>query len=147
MMPPAPAPRPSPATLRGRRTAPVRELVRGFFTSGARRHWSAEDIYRVTLSQHARVGINVIRRALAELEMAGFLVRRQFDHGRATFERDDRPPHDHLICLTCGVVEDVIDAEISARRAEVAAQRGFQLHHHALVLQGHCSKPGCRGRG
>ncbi len=43
-------------------------------------------------------------------------------------------------------VEVFYDEAIEQRQMEVAKERGFLLHEHALALYGLCSKPGCRAR-
>jgi Fur family ferric uptake transcriptional regulator len=62
------------------------------------------------------------------------------------FELNEGTHHDHLVCLTCGRVEEFFDAEIEARQREVADNRGFQLHEHALALYATCTKPDCPHR-
>ena len=58
----------------------------------------------------------------------------------------DAPNHDHLLCLTCGRVEEFFDPEIEARQREVAASRGFTLQEHALSLYAVCTRENCEHR-
>ena len=59
------------------------------------------------------------------------------------FELNEGPHHDHLVCLTCGRVEEFVDAEIEQRQNAIALERGFELQDHSLALYGVCRKPGC----
>ncbi|HEX4583660.1 MAG TPA: ferric iron uptake transcriptional regulator [Burkholderiaceae bacterium] len=108
------------------------------------RHLSAEDVYRLLVAEHVDVGLATVYRVLTQFEQAGLLVRRHFEAGRAVFELNEGPHHDHLVCLTCGRVEEFVDAEIEARQKAIARERGFELQDHSLALYGVCHKPGCR---
>lgn len=46
--------------------------------------------------------------------------------------------HDHLICDTCGKVEEFCDPRIQAIRNTVAEVMGFEVHSHALHIHGRC---------
>jgi Fur family transcriptional regulator, ferric uptake regulator len=54
--------------------------------------------------------------------------------------------HDHLVCLTCGRVEEFFDAEIEIRQRAVAETRGFALQDHSLALYAACTKADCAYR-
>jgi Fur family transcriptional regulator, ferric uptake regulator len=111
------------------------------------RHLSAEDVYRALVAEHVDVGLATVYRVLTQFEQAGLLVRRHFEAGRAVFELNEGSHHDHLVCLTCGRVEEFVDAEIEARQKAVALERGFELQDHALALYGVCKKPNCSYNG
>src|SRR3974390_3145621 len=111
------------------------------------RHMSAEDVYRSLVSEHVDVGLATVYRVLTQFEQAGLLVRRHFGAGRAVFELNEGAHHDHLVCLTCGRVEEFVDPQIEARQKAVAAELGFELQDHALALYGVCRKPNCANAG
>ena len=81
-----------------------------------------------------------------QFEQAGLLSRNHFETGKAVFELNEGQHHDHLVCLTCGKVEEFFDADIERRQHSVAAERGFELQDHALALYGVCTKKDCAGR-
>jgi len=110
------------------------------------RHMSAEDVYKALIAEHIDVGLATVYRVLTQFEQAGLLARNHFEGGRALFELNEGAHHDHLVCLTCGRVEEFVDADIEARQAQIAAKRGFKLHEHALALYGECTKPNCEFR-
>ena len=111
------------------------------------RHMSAEDVYRALVAEHVDVGLATVYRVLTQFEQAGLLVRRHFEAGRAVFELNEGTHHDHLVCLTCGRVEEFVDAEIEQRQKIVALERGFELQEHSLALYGVCKKPNCANGG
>lgn len=110
------------------------------------RHMSAEDVYKALIAEHIDVGLATVYRVLTQFEQAGLLSRNHFEGGRAMFELNEGSHHDHLVCLTCGRVEEFVDSDIEARQQQVAAQRGFKLHDHALALYGECTKVNCEYR-
>ncbi|MDH5338316.1 MAG: transcriptional repressor, partial [Rubrivivax sp.] len=73
-------------------------------------------------------------------------ARSNFESGKAVFELDQGQHHDHLVCLTCGRVEEFYDADIEARQRAVAVTRGFDLQEHSLALYANCTKPACPHR-
>jgi Fur family ferric uptake transcriptional regulator len=116
------------------------------FQKATQRHMSAEDVYKLLLHEDADIGLATVYRVLMQFEQAGLLTRNHFESGKSVFELNEGQHHDHLVCLTCGRVEEFIDAEIEARQRSVAKQRGFELQEHALSLYAVCTKPKCPHR-
>lgn len=126
-------------------TLPRLKILEIFQTSD-HRHMSAEDIYKQLLAANMDIGLATVYRVLTQFEQAGLLARNHFDNGKAVFELNQGTHHDHLVCLTCGRVEEFYDAEIEKRQQRVAKERGFVLHDHALSLYGICTDCGARER-
>lgn len=110
------------------------------------RHMSAEDVYKSLLAENLDVGLATVYRVLTQFEQAGLLSRNHFESGRAVFELNEGRHHDHLVCLSCGRVEEFVDSEIEKRQNRIAAERGFRLQEHALALYGECTKENCPHR-
>ena len=113
------------------------------FQTTAQRHMSAEDVYKMLLSEGADVGLATVYRVLMQFEQAGILSRNHFETGKAVFELNEGKHHDHLVCLDCGRVEEFYDAEIEKRQRSVAHARGFELQEHSLALYAACTKKNC----
>lgn len=113
------------------------------FQNSSQRHLTAEDVYKILLGEGADVGLATVYRVLMQFEQAGLLSRNHFEAGKAVFELNAGQHHDHLVCLTCGRVEEFFDAEIEKRQRSVASARGFELQDHALSLYGVCIKKNC----
>ena len=113
------------------------------FQRAAVRHMTAEDVYKALLTDGADVGLATVYRVLMQFEQAGLLARSNFESGKSVFELNEGQHHDHLVCLTCGRVEEFYDAEIETRQRDVAQARGFALQDHSLALYGNCTKPAC----
>jgi Fur family transcriptional regulator, ferric uptake regulator len=116
------------------------------FQHAERRHMTAEDVYKALLAEGADIGLATVYRVLMQFEQAGLLTRSNFESGKSVFELNEGQHHDHLVCLTCGRVEEFFDPEIEARQRKVAEARGFELHEHSLSLYARCTKANCEFR-
>lgn len=114
----------------------VLEIIR----ASSRRHLSAEDVYRRLIEENVDIGLATVYRVLTQLEQAGILARSTFDSGRSVFEIDEGQHHDHLICVSCGRVDEFHDAAIEERQIAVARARGYELLEHSLALYGLCQQ-------
>ena len=126
-------------------TLPRLKIINVFEQSPVR-HMTAEDVYKQLLADGLDVGLATVYRVLTQFEQAGLLIRHHFETGKAVFELNDEKHHDHLVCLTCGRVEEFFDAEIEKRQTKIAKERGFTIHEHALYLYAECTKPRCPHR-
>jgi len=110
------------------------------FHSGNLRHMTAEDVYRVLLNDHSDIGLATVYRVLTQFEQAGILERSHFESGKAVYELNECTHHDHLVCTSCGRVEEFFDAEIESRQQLVAKNKGWTLQDHAMSLYGMCGE-------
>jgi Fur family ferric uptake transcriptional regulator len=117
------------------------------FQRSDQRHMTAEDVYKALLVEGADVGLATVYRVLMQFEQAGLLSRSNFESGKSVFELNQGQHHDHVVCLSCGRVEEFYDAQIEQRQRAVALERGFELHEHSLSLYAACTKPNCEHRG
>ena len=117
------------------------------FQKTSQRHMSAEDVFKMLLSEGSDVGLATVYRVLMQFEQAGILSRTHFETGKAVFELNEGKHHDHLVCIDCGRVEEFFDAEIEKRQRSIAQTRGFDLQDHALALYAACTKKNCPYRG
>jgi Fur family transcriptional regulator, ferric uptake regulator len=116
------------------------------FQRGAQRHMTAEDVFKALLAEGSDIGLATVYRVLMQFEQAGILARNHFESGKSVFELNEGQHHDHLLCLTCGRVEEFYDAEIEARQRAIATERGFALQEHALSLYAVCKREPCPHR-
>jgi len=107
------------------------------------RHVSAEDVYRLLLKADEDVGLATVYRVLTQFETAGLVTRHHFETGHSVFELNEGEHHDHILCLQCGHIEEFCDKIIEKRQRAIAAEKGFALAEHALILYGDCSRKNC----
>ena len=103
------------------------------------RHHSAESIYKTLMNEGEEIGLATVYRVLTQFEAAGLVERHHFESGQAVFELNEAGHHDHIICVSCGKVEEFYDEMIEARQKEVAADKGYEVTDHSLTLYGKCS--------
>lgn len=116
------------------------------FQRSAQRHMTAEDVFKALLAEGADIGLATVYRVLMQFEQAGLLSRSHFESGKSVFELNQGQHHDHLVCLSCGRVEEFFDPEIEQRQRAIAESRGFALQDHALSLYAVCTKTDCPHR-
>ena len=138
---------PSELKASGLKATQPRLKILEIFQNSRVRHLSAEDVYKLLLTENLDVGLATVYRVLTQFEQAGLLSRNHFETGKAVFELNQGSHHDHLVCLDCGRVEEFYDEEIERRQQQIAQERGFALTEHALALYGNCTKPACPHRG
>lgn len=123
-------------------TLPRLKVLELFEHSG-KQHLTAEEVYRLLMTDHIDIGLATVYRVLTQFEQAGLLIRHHFDSDKAVFELNAGEHHDHLVCMQCGQVEEFFDEEIERRQKNIAQERGFTLHDHALHLYVDCNRNDC----
>jgi len=98
------------------------------------RHMSAEAIYRALIDSGEELGLATVYRVLTQFERAGLVSRHNFEGGTAVFELADRTHHDHMVCLETGKVIEFRDERIERLQGEIAAEHGYEIQEHSLVL-------------
>lgn len=110
------------------------------------RHVSAEEVYRLLLADGEEIGLATVYRVLTQFEAAGLVERHKFEDGYSVFELDRGEHHDHIVCVTCGKVEEFLDETIEQRQREIAAERGYEIGDHSLIIYGRCRDSECPNR-
>ena len=108
------------------------------------RHHSAESIYKTLLNDGEEIGLATVYRVLTQFEAAGLVERHHFESGQAVFELNEKGHHDHIVCISCGKVEEFYDEMIESRQKEVARAKGYEVTDHSLTLYGKC--PDCKDK-
>ena len=102
-------------------------------------HWEAEELARALAERGHRIGIATVYRGLAALETHG-LISSFHLADRKRYERASKAHHDHLICTRCGRIEEFVNEDIEREQDLVAAQKGFSITGHQLVIFGICNR-------
>ena len=98
------------------------------------RHMTAEDIYKQLLAEGEDIGLATIYRVLTQFESAGLVLKHNFEGGTAVYELDRGEHHDHMVDLESGKVIEFHSDEIEALQQKIAAELGYEIVDHALVL-------------
>ncbi|TCZ88372.1 ferric iron uptake transcriptional regulator [Lysobacter sp. N42] len=102
--------------------------------SAQSRHMTAEDIYRQLLEQGEDIGLATVYRVLTQFEAAGLVLKHHFESGQAVYELDRGEHHDHMVDVDTGKVIEFESAEIEALQQRIAAEHGYEIEAHSLVL-------------
>ena len=97
-------------------------------------HASADDIHRKLNESADEVGIATIYRVLNQFVSAGICIRHNFETGQSLYELTPDHHHAHMVCLTTGKIVEFEDEMIEKRQEKVAAQKGYRVVDHTLVL-------------
>ena len=97
-------------------------------------HLTAEDIYRQLLADGEEIGLATIYRVLTQFEAAGLVLKHNFEGGTAVYELDRGEHHDHMVDLDTGKVIEFHSDEIEELQHRIAAEHGYVIEDHALVL-------------
>ena len=97
-------------------------------------HLSAEDVYQRLRDAGDDVGLATVYRVLTQFETAGLVERHNFESGHSVFELATDDHHDHMVDVDTNEVIEFVDEEIEARQHAIAAERGFEIIDHSLVL-------------
>jgi len=97
-------------------------------------HMSAEDVYLALRSAGEEVGLATVYRVLTQFESAGLVDRHNFEAGHSVFELSKGAHHDHMVCIGSGEVIEFTDPDIEKRQRDIAAEHGYDLVDHSLVL-------------
>ena len=135
---------PSDLKASGLKATLPRLKILEIFQNSEVRHLTAEDVYKILLTENMDVGLATVYRVLTQFEQAGILERSHFESGKAVYELNEGTHHDHLVCTVCGKVEEFYDAEIERRQQMIAKDKGWELQDHAMSLYGVCND--CRNR-
>jgi Fur family transcriptional regulator, ferric uptake regulator len=123
-----------------RSTAQRRLILDRVFEVGE--HFTADDLIADVRAADASVGSATVYRTLRMLVESGLLNEHRFaDNDSVRFElRRSEAHHDHIICLTCGLIQEFEEPLIEQLQERVALQLGFELRSHTHQLYGICRK-------
>jgi len=97
-------------------------------------HLSAEEVYDQLRDAGEAVGLATVYRVLTQFVAAGLVNRHNFETGHSVFELAKGGHHDHMVCVERGEVIEFTDKMIEERQRQIAAEHGFELVDHSLVL-------------
>jgi Fur family transcriptional regulator, ferric uptake regulator len=110
-------------------------------------HFDAEEMVTHLRRRRSRVSRATIYRTLGLLERCGILRKSLLGQGRSVYERAlGRGHHDHVVCATCGKIEEFYDERVERLQEEVAAGLGFRILDHLHELFGLCKDCAADGR-
>lgn len=98
------------------------------------KHMTADDIYRALVESGEDIGLATVYRVLNQFETAGLVKKHNFEGGQAFYELDEGSHHDHMVDVESGEVIEFVSDEIEVLQDQVAAEHGYEIEDHSLVL-------------
>lgn len=118
----------------GLKVTQPRKRILELLDEAGNKHVTADDIYRVLIQAGEDIGLATVYRVLNQFESAGLVVKHNFEGGQAYYELDSGDHHDHMVCVETGKVIEFSNAEIERLQADIAAEHGYEIEDHSLVI-------------
>lgn len=122
------------------------QILEIFLSSG--RHLSIAELHQEIRRKHPSIGYATVYRTLKLFADSGIAREIEFGDGQTRYEPlATGEHHDHLVCMSCGAIEEFTHEGIERLQEEVAASHGFTMVTHRLELYGYCVACGASGPG
>lgn len=107
---------------------------------GTHEHFSAETLYGWLAAEGGpRVSRATVYRTLDLLLRGGFVESLDVGQGELVYEHVlGHEHHDHMICESCGAIEEFHDDRIESFQLDAAKAKGFVVRSHVHRLMGLC---------
>lgn len=69
----------------------------------------------------------------------GLTKQIQFHEGKYRYELQTKDDHHHLICESCGIIEDISDCAIKPLERDIKKKKKFLVKRHTLEFYGLCT--------
>jgi Fur family transcriptional regulator, ferric uptake regulator len=107
-------------------------------------HATPEQVHTAVREVAAGVNITTIYRTLELLERLGLVRHTHLSHGSPTYHPAGADQHVHLVCRSCGAVDEFDPGMLAPIVERLAVERGFQIDIGHVALFGECGKCGKR---
>jgi len=135
---------------RGFRFTPQREIILEVLHHTPA-HSTAEEIYTRVREVSSRIDITTLYRTLELLEEMEFINVIDMEARERRYELvGTDPPHPHLVCRSCGRIQDLSSDDLLPLAERLDRDYGFEAEAHRLTILGRCAAcradPPARGR-
>jgi Fur family ferric uptake transcriptional regulator len=105
----------------------------------AKTHLSVEELYLIVKQKEPTIGQVTVFRTLKLLEEAGIANPVNFGDKTVRYELSfETGHHDHLVCIKCGKVIEVLDPKLEQRKEKICKDFDFTPLNHRLEIFGIC---------
>jgi Fur family ferric uptake transcriptional regulator len=122
----------------GQRLTPQRLLILELLYARGD-HATADEIHDAAHAEYPYLNISTVYRTLELLRDLGIVSETDLGDGRRHFALLSEDRHHHLICLHCGVVQEIDDALFDGLRAGLLGAYGFHPRIDHLAIFGACA--------
>ena len=121
-----------------RLTAPRQLVLEAVYRLG---HCTPDQIHAEVAGHAAGVNITTVYRTLELLEELGLVTHAHLSHGSPTYHPAGEQQHAHLVCRSCGTVDEMPPHALGKLVSQLQHDRGFLLDIGHVALFGLCA--GC----
>jgi len=109
------------------------------------KHPTINDLYDLVRKEDPKIGLATVYRTMEVICDAGLARKVDFGDGLRRFEHKYRHHHhDHLVCLKCGRIIEVVSPEIERLQENLAKKHRFKAVRHRMEIFGICRT--CEGK-
>ncbi len=108
---------------------------------GSTAHVTAEELIERVQKVHPDVNKSTIYRILHSLEAHGIVEHVHLGHSAAVYHLSGKTHH-HLVCESCGRVQEVPEATLAAIARKLRHDFGFSANLRHFAISGHCETCG-----
>ena len=125
---------------KGLRYTPQRQKILSIFLS-IEKHVSVDELYKLVKKQFRDIGYTTVYRTMRLLSQSGLCRQIDFGDGVCRFEHHyNHQHHDHLVCVKCNRLIEVINPDLEKMQDKMAKAHGFNPTTHRLEIFGICRK-------
>ena len=100
-------------------------------------HPTPEDVFEAVRGEVPLLSLATVYKILDQFQRAGF-VRKVSTEGQAARYDAKVEPHHHLVCTSCGAIQDVHMTTEPDLSGSVPANSGFQVSRYDVIFHGLC---------
>jgi len=103
-------------------------------------HPTINDLYDLVKKKYPRIGLATVYRTMEVISDAGLARKVDFGGGEKCYEHKYKHQHhDHLVCLQCGRIIEVMSPGIEKLQERLAKRHKFSAVRHRMEIFGFCS--------
>lgn len=105
-----------------------------------RGHFEADELFMEMRKRGVRVSRATVYSTLETLTGSGMIARYRFGEKFARYELVfGVEPHHHIVCRSCGKIEEFADRRIERLARDAASTMGYALDDHVMYIYGLCA--------
>ncbi|NLY75821.1 MAG: transcriptional repressor [Firmicutes bacterium] len=123
---------------KGQKLTSQRKIILNAFLN-SEHHVSTEELYDTLKQDYPAIGLATVYRTLKLLCECGLAIELRLSDGIVRYEHlFNHDHHDHLVCMRCGKIIEVVEPEIEELQEKLARDHGFSVIYHQMELYGIC---------
>jgi len=103
------------------------------------RHLTADELFHLVKKKDRSIGVATVYRTLKLICKSGLGRELRLESESVRYEHNYKHDHhDHIICVQCDKLIEIMDDELEKIQGKLARRAGFVLQGHRLLMYGLC---------